>query len=411
MSTPFFPYLIVGGGPAGLMSAETLGQAALFEAMPSAGRKFLRAGVGGLNLTHSEALEQFLQRYRPSAPLEAPLRAFGPQQVIEWARALGVETFVGSSGRVFPKEMKASPLLRTWLKRLNAAGTVFHFSHRWSDIQADKEANWLLTFDTPQGQVQVKARQVLFSLGGGSWPRLGSTGGWVQALTRLGLEIAPLRPANCGFECDWSEHFRQRFDGAPLKTVGARFGAQEQIGEFIITREGVEGSLIYAFSAALRDAIEAQGQASLLLDLAPGWTEEKLTQRLALPRGSRSLASHLQKSVGLTGVKAGLLWETQPREVMLSAPALAAAIKSLPLRLLKPRPLAEAISSAGGLRFEGLTSHFMAKSHPGLFFAGEMLNWEAPTGGYLLTACLSTARWAAQAMLEGAGTSIPKEKK
>jgi len=398
MTIPFFPHLVIGGGPAGLMAAETLGQTQVFEAMPSVGRKFLRAGVGGLNLTHSEPLERFLQRYQPAAPLEAPLRAFGPQQVIEWARSLGVETFIGSSGRVFPKEMKASPLLRAWLERLSAAGTTFHLAHRWSGIQAEKDGTWLLQFDTPQGSAQIRAGQALIALGGGSWPRLGSTGSWVNLLQALGLEIAPLRPANCGFECAWSEHFRSRFDGAPVKTVCAHFAGREQTGEFIITREGVEGSLIYAFSSALRDAIEAENQVELLLDLAPGWSQEKLRQRLAQPRGSRSLASHLQKSVGLTGVKAGLLWETQPREVMLSPEGLAAAIKALPLRLERPRPLAEAISSAGGVRFEGLTRHFMAKSHPGLFFAGEMLNWEAPTGGYLLTACLSTARWAAQAM-------------
>lgn len=397
------PVAVIGGGPAGLMAAEALSAQGvavnLYEAMPTPARKFLRAGVGGLNLTHSEPLEQFISRYSRPERLAAMLQAFGPRQVVDWVHGLGFETFTGTSGRVFPVGMKASPLLRAWLQRLHAAGVAFHLRWRWVDMRPQTDGGLMLRFETPQGAAEIRACAVLLALGGGSWPQLGSTGGWVTILERLGVPVAPLEPSNCGFDVDWSPIFREKFEGAPLKTVRLSFGGQTRQGEFIITREGVEGSLIYWFSAALREKIKQDGQAVAHLDLAPGWTLEKLTQRLRLPRGSRSFSSHLRKTVGLAGVEAALLRELLPRETFNHPERLAAAIKALPLPLRRPRPLAEAISSAGGIRFEALDEHLMLKALPGVFCAGEMLDWEAPTGGYLLTGCFSTARWAAQGIL------------
>jgi uncharacterized flavoprotein (TIGR03862 family) len=395
---------VIGGGPAGLMAAETLAQAGLavhlYEAMPSVGRKFLRAGVGGLNLTHSEPLEAFIARYSQPARLEPLLRSFGPHEMIAWLKGLGFESFTGTSGRVFPVGMKASPILRAWLKRLADAGVVFHTNHKWMDVIPEKQRQAMtFAFDTPEGCQTVQADAVLLALGGGSWPRLGSTGGWIPLLEAHGVEVARLRPANCGFDVAWTDVFKTRFDGAPLKAVTVTFNGICKQGEFIVTKDGVEGSLIYALSAPIRDAIEQNGQALILLDLAPDWTIDKLIQRLSLPRGSRSMSSHLEKTVAIKGVKAGLLWEFVPREDFQSPERLAAAIKSLPVPLLRPRPLAEAISSAGGVRFESLDEDLMLKALPGVFCAGEMLDWEAPTGGYLLTGCMSTGRWAAQGML------------
>jgi len=419
---------VIGGGPAGLMAAETLARAgaqvAVYEAMPSPGRKFLRAGVGGLNLTHSEPREAFLARYGSRrAQLEPMLNAFGPEEMRAWAQGLGVESFVGSSGRVFPAGMKASPLLRAWLKRLDEAGVVFHTGYRWTGVEEDiheghevhedfkdpSRAPWhrpsgqvsrALRFETGDGAKIVTADAVILALGGGSWARLGSDGGWVPLLAECGVRIAPLRPANCGFDVAWSEHFKAKFDGAPLKTVVASFKELRQQGEFIITKEGVEGSLIYALSAPLRDEIEAAGSATLTLDLAPGWTQARLAEALARPRGSRSISSHLEKTVGLKGVKAGLLWEFVAREDFADADKLSAAIKSLPIPLAAPRPLDEAISTAGGVSFESLDERLMLKALPGVFCAGEMLDWEAPTGGYLLTACMATGRWAAEGSMK-----------
>lgn len=373
----------------------------LYDAMPSLGRKFLRAGVGGLNLTHSEPLETFLSRYGARLdPLEPMLRAFGPQQMLEWAGDFGFETFVGTSGRVFPVGMKASPLLRAWLNRLEQAGVRFHPGHRWVGITPPQGQGILLHFETAEGPQTIRPDAALLALGGGSWPRLGSTGGWVPILRQLGVPVAPLRPANCGFDVDWSEHFKTKFDGAPLKSVAVTFGSLRKQGEFIVTRDGVEGSLIYALSAPIRDAIEADGAVVISLDLAPDWSLEKLTARLSAPRGSRSVSSHLEKTVAIRGVKAGLLWEFVAREDFSSPENLAAAIKSLPIPLLRPRPLAEAISSAGGVDFAALDTHLMLKTLPGVFCAGEMLDWEAPTGGYLLTACMSTGKWAAHGILQ-----------
>ncbi len=404
---------IIGGGPAGLMAAERLAQVGLevhiYDAMPSLGRKFLRAGVGGLNLIHSEPRDAFLARYSQPERLAPMLRTFGQEQMIQWAKELGFETFTGSSGRVFPVGMKASPILREWLKRLTDAGVVFHTNHKWVGF-ADSKVSRLSTlqrqetlesilFDTPDGPQTVPADAALLALGGGSWPKLGSTGGWIPILEALGVPVAPLRPANCGFDVAWTDVFKTKFDGAPLKSVTVTFGEICKQGEFIVTKDGVEGSLIYALSALLRDEIEQNGQAVIHLDLAPDWTQEKLVNRLRLPRGSRSMGSHLEKTVAIKGVKAGLLWEFVPREDFQSPAKLAAAIKSLPIPLTRPRPLAEAISSAGGVRFEALDERLMLKAAPGVFCAGEMLDWEAPTGGYLLTGCMSSGRWAANGIL------------
>ena len=384
------------------MAAETLigsgAQVTVYDAKASVGRKFLRAGVGGLNLTHSESFEPFLNRYAARRPqLEPMLKAFGPEDVRTWAQALGFESFIGSSGRVFPMGMKASPLLRAWLKRLADAGVQFRTGCRWTGFSFDLPAR-ALCFDALKEEI-IQADAVILALGGGSWARLGSDAAWVPLLAAQGVVIAPIRPANCGFNVAWSAHFKTKFDGAPLKTVVATAGSISQQGEFIVTKDGVEGSLIYALSALLRDQIESAGSTILTLDLAPGWTQARLAEALARPRGSRSLGSHLEKTVGLKGVKAGLLWEFVPRDDFADPQKLAAAIKALPIPLIATHPLDEAISTAGGVSFESLNDHLMLKELPGVFCAGEMLDWEAPTGGYLLTACLSTGRWAAQGAL------------
>lgn len=390
---------VIGAGPAGLMAAEVLAQAGLavqvFEAKPSAGRKLLVAGKGGLNLTHSEPLEAFLGRYGGRrAWLEPLLRAFGPAELRQWAAGLGVETFVGSSGRVFPQNMKAAPLLRAWLARLRAAGVQFHFRQRWLGWDEQRA----LRFETPAGEQRLAAAATVLALGGGSWPKLGATGEWVSLLLAQGIDVAPLRPANCGFDVDWSEHFRARFAGQPVKNVVLSFGGpQGQVfhrqGEFVVTGYGVEGSLIYAASAPLRDALETQGQAALALDLAPAWQLSELAARLERQmQGGRSLSSALEKAIRLTGVNAGLVYEFVPPADRRDAHRLAGWIKDLPVPLRAARPLAEAISSAGGVCFEALDERLMLRALPGVFCAGEMLDWEAPTGGYLLTGCLATGR-------------------
>ena len=391
---------IIGGGPAGLMDAEVLIQAGLrvdlYEAKPSVGRKFLVAGKGGLNLTHSEPLEQFLTRYAARRPqLEPLLKDFGPEQVRQWAQGLGIETFVGTSGRVFPVGMRTYPLLHAWLERLRLAGVTFHLRHQWLGWNADNS----LRFATPDGEISVQAAAVILALGGGSWPQTGSTGAWVPLLAERGIPVNPLKPANCGFDVAWTEHFRMRFAGHPLKAVVLSFTDSHgqsfhQPGEFIITETGVEGSLIYACSALLRDEIAANGQAVLRLDLAPGWTHARLLERLSRPRRARSMSSHLERSIGLKGVKAGLLWEFVPRADFADPENLALAIKDLPIPLIAARPLEEAISSAGGVCFEALDEQLMLRLLPGVFCAGEMLDWEAPTGGYLLTACFASGRTA-----------------
>jgi uncharacterized flavoprotein (TIGR03862 family) len=389
---------VIGGGPAGLMAAEAAAAGGLrvdvYDAMPSVGRKLLLAGKGGLNLTHGEPLEPFLSRYGSRrAVLEPLLAEFGPAELRAWAKGLGVETFVGSSGRVFPAEMKAAPLLRAWLRRLRERGVGFHVRHRWQGWDADGA----LRFDTPEGSRSVRADAVVLALGGGSWARLGSDGAWGPRLEARGIPVRPLRPANCGFDVGWSGHFAGRFAGQPVKPVAAAFtdgqGAEHRRqGEFVVTATGIEGSLIYALSAPLRDTIEATGAALLTLDLAPGRELSRLAEALSRPRGSRSMANHLKRAAGIEGVKAGLLREILPAEDFADPGRLAAAIKALPLRLAAPRPLDEAISSAGGVTFEALDERLMLKYLPGVFCAGEMLDWEAPTGGYLLTACFATGR-------------------
>jgi uncharacterized flavoprotein (TIGR03862 family) len=390
--------VIIGGGPAGLMAAEVASRAGLpvhlYDAMPSVGRKFLLAGKGGLNLTHSEPYPDFLARYGSRREQIAPLLdTFGPDDLRAWAADLGVETFVGTSGRVFPTEMKAAPLLRAWLHRLREAGVVFHVGHRWLGWDGDGS----LRFATRNGEICVQAEATVLALGGGSWPKLGSDGGWVPLLAARGVSIAPLRPANCGFDVAWTEHFRSRFEGQPVKPAAIHFTDAAgrdyaQQGEFIVTASGVEGSLIYALSAPIRDTIEATGRAVIHLDLAPDWSEERLVERLSQPRGKRSVSNHLKRAVNLDGVKTGLLWEYLDRAIFYDPQRLAGAIKGLPIPLVAPRPLAEAISTAGGIPFEALDEHLMLRALPGVFAAGEMLDWEAPTGGYLLTASFASGR-------------------
>jgi len=393
---------IIGGGPAGLMAAEVLSQSGvqvdLYDAMPSVGRKFLLAGVGGMNITHSEAPEPFLSRYGARrAQIEPLLAAFGAAELREWIHGLGIDTFVGSSGRVFPSDMKAAPLLRAWLKRLREAGVALHTRQRWLGWQTDGS----LRIASPDGERSVSADAVLLALGGGSWARLGSNGAWVPLLQQRGVAIASLRPANCGFEVTgWSAFFQSKFAGAPLKTVAAGLAGEPlRQGEFVLTATGIEGSLIYALSSAIRERIDATGTATLHLDLLPGKSLPSITAALAKPRGSRSMAKHLHSQVGIDGAKAGLLRELAPAEAFAEPARLAAALKALPLTLIKPRPLDEAISSAGGVPFEALDERLMLRQLPGLFCAGEMLDWEAPTGGYLLTTCFASGRVAGLGIL------------
>ena len=398
---------VIGGGPAGLMAAEILAQGGvqvdLYDAMPSVGRKFLLAGVGGMNITHSEPFDAFLSRYGARASAIKPLLdAFPPDVLCEWIHGLEVETFVGSSGRVFPKDMKAAPLLRTWLHRLRESGVRFHVRYRWLGWSEDGA----MRFSTPQGDMKVQADAVVLALGGGSWAKLGSDGGWAPLLSQRGVEIAPLLPSNCGFDVagGWSEHLRTRFAGQPLKTVALRFTDAsgktiERRGELMLSDTGIEGSLVYAVSAPLRDTIAARGAVTVQLDLAPDKTLDRVIAEVAHPRGARSLSSHLQSRAGIKGAKMALLREILSAEQLNDPVKLAHAIKSLPITLEAPRPLDEAISSAGGVRFEALDGNLMLRSLPGVFCAGEMLDWEAPTGGYLLTACFASGRAAGQGAL------------
>ena len=404
---------VIGGGPAGLMAAEVLLQGGasvdLYDAMPSVGRKFLLAGKGGLNLTHSEPIEPFVARYAARAPQVAPwLADFSPQDLRDWAAALGVSTFVGSSGRVFPAEMKAAPLLRAWLHRLRGAGLRLHMRHRWTGW-AEADAPTTLRFDTPSGATLVQADAVLLALGGASWARLGSDGAWLPWLRGRGVAVAALQPANCGFDVGWSPYFSQRFAGTPIKPVRLHFDdgqgpAFDRQGEFVITAGGIEGSLVYAASARLREAIVRDGSATLQLDLLPGRSLDQLRSALAKGRGARSLPNHLKEHAGLDGAKAALLrerWGADElrRRVAQDAAGLAAELKAWPITVTAARPIDEAISSAGGVRFEALDGQAMLTALPGVFCAGEMIDWEAPTGGYLLSASLASGRAAARGVL------------
>jgi len=405
-----FRVAIIGGGPAGLMAAEVLGQAGvnvdLYDAMPSVGRKFLLAGVGGMNITHAEDYAAFVSRYAERAgDLRPLLDAFSPDSLREWIHGLGIDTFVGSSGRVFPSDMKAAPLLRAWLKRLRESGVQLHTRQRWLGW----DEHGALRIAGPQGETQVEADATLLALGGGSWARLGSDGAWVPLLQNRGIAIAPLQPANCGFEvAGWSEHLREKFAGAPLKTVSLALpGEAPRKGEFVLTATGIEGSLVYALSAPIRNTINRDGVATVLLDLLPDRTLTQIASALARPRGSQSMAKHLHRQLKFDGVKAALLRELTDATTFQAPQALAAAIKALPIRLVRPRPLDEAISSAGGVPFEDLDEGLMLRRLPGVFCAGEMLDWEAPTGGYLLTACFASGRAAAEGMLRWLRANVP----
>ena len=380
------------------MAAETAVAAGIdvevYERMGSVGRKFLVAGKGGLNLTHSEPLAEFVGRFGArQGEITEWLRILDAAGLREWASGLGVETFVGSSGRVFPADLKAAPLLRGWVRRLRAQGVRFHVQHRWLGWTNDGA----LRFSSAAGEHVVSADALVLALGGGSWPVLGSDGSWQEILRSRDVDVASLQPANCGFDVQWTPFLRQRHAGAPIKPVAIEWTAPggetlRRQGEFVLTESGVEGSLIYALSAGLRDAIAAEGSTTIRLDLAPGRDVARLSRDLARPRGSHSMAKHLHRNAAIDGAKAALLHEVLERTVFDDPARLAASIKSLPLRLLRARPLDEAISSAGGVRLEALDHQLMLKNLPGVFCAGEMLDWEAPTGGYLLTASFASGR-------------------
>jgi uncharacterized flavoprotein (TIGR03862 family) len=396
--TPIPRLAIIGGGPAGLMAAEVACAAGmavdLYDAMGSVGRKFLLAGKGGLNLTHGEPAARFVERYgERRVEIGRWLDAFDADALRAWARGLGVETFAGSSGRVFPTDLKAAPLLRGWLRRLRESGVVFHMHHRWLGWQA----HGALRFATPDGEREVSADATVLALGGASWPQLGSDAAWLSPLQHAGVDIAPLQPANCGFELAWSEHLSSRFGGAPLKPVVAHWidrngVAHSRQGEFVLSEYGIEGSLVYAIGAELREQIAECGAAALKLDLVPGYSQPVLAERLAAARGKHSIGDWLRRRAGLDAAKCALVFELTDKATLADPLALAAQLKALPLRLRAPRPVAEAISTAGGVRLEVLDEHLMLRARPGVFCAGEMLDWEAPTGGYLLTACFASGR-------------------
>ena len=439
--------IVIGAGPAGLMAAEVLAAAGtevhVMDAMPSAGRKFLLAGKGGLNLTHSDPPEIFVSRYGPRADTLAPLlAAFGAPQLRVWAQGLGVETFIGTSGRVFPADLKAAPLLRAWLQRLRAAGVQFHMRHRWLGwTESAAGATQALRFATPQGEVTLTSDAVVLALGGASWPQLGSDGAWAPLLAARGVPVQPLLPSNCGFEVaqaaaaqaeepvetrraflqellgqapaptpGWTPHFSSRFAGQPFKSVAIAFTntqgqSFQRRGEFVATATGVEGSLVYAVSALLRDEIAAHGSATFTLDLLPDKTPERVLAEVRHPRGARSLSSHLKSRLNLDGIKAAILYEMLGKDGMHEPERLAAAIKALPIRVVATRPVAEAISTAGGVPFEALDANMMLAPVPGVWCAGEMLDWEAPTGGYLLTACFASGYAAGQGVLRHLGVA------
>lgn len=397
---------IVGGGPAGLMAAEVLSNAGVqvdvFDAMPSFGRKFLLAGIGGLNITHSEDYAKFCTRYADRLPhLQTTLDLLPPERLCEWVHELGIETFVGTSGRVFPKEMKAAPLLRAWLHRLRGKGVRMHVRHRWQGWNGKGQ----LRFSTPNGFVEYSLRATVLALGGASWPKLGSDGAWVPWLRNAGVEVAELESANCGFEVSWSDYLREKFAGAPLKSVALKFTSLqgqviERQGEMVIGQHGVEGSLVYAFSREIRQRLNAQGDATFALDLLPGRSLDRVRAELAgWARSSQSMSSYFKNKLGIAGVKLALLHEVLGKDDFRNIDKVVATIKALPITVHAVRPIDEAISTAGGVRFESMNSNYMLTNKPGTFVAGEMLDWEAPTGGYLLTACFATGMAAGQGVL------------
>jgi uncharacterized flavoprotein (TIGR03862 family) len=392
--------IVIGGGPAGLMAAEVARAAGrevhLYDRMGSVGRKILIAGKGGLNLTHSESTTDFRRRYaESSAEVGRWLDGFDAAQLRQWAASLGVETVVGSSGRVFPANFKAAPLLRGWVRRLRRQGVVFHLHHRWLGWHEDGS----LRFAGPDGDISVPAAATVLALGGGSWARLGSDGRWTGCLAERGIDIVPLSASNCGFELAWSEHFQARFAGQPLKAVALALddgtgSCHFERGEFLLTDYGIEGALVYALSGRMRRAIQHTGRARLKLDLFPERSQQHLAQALARPRGKRSFGEFLRRSIGLKGVRAGVLRECCPSASELSAEDLAACLKALPLTVTAMRPIDEAISTAGGIDLRELNRQLMLEKLPGVFCAGEMLDWDAPTGGYLLTACFASGKLA-----------------
>jgi uncharacterized flavoprotein (TIGR03862 family) len=405
MSSPSKNVAVIGAGPAGLMAAEVLAQGGadvtVYDAMPSAGRKFLMAGRGGLNLTHSEPLPQFLARYREAAPhLQAAIDAFPPNALREWSEALGQETFVGSSGRVFPKAFKASPLLRAWLRRLDSLGVKLVLRHRWTGW----DEHGRLRFQTPDGPRTEEAAATVLALGGASWPRLGSDGSWVETLAAKGVNISRLRPANSGFTVAWSNIFRDRFEGQPLKGVTLTSGKNTMRGECIVTRTGIEGGAIYALSADLRETIDSSARAILHIALRPDLEANDLIAKLSAPKGKQSLSNFLRKAASLSPVAIGLLQEAAKASgAALSslAPAdLARLINAVPIELTGTAPIARAISTAGGISFDELDTDYMLRRLPGVFAAGEMLDWEAPTGGYLLQASFATGAAAGRGALK-----------
>jgi uncharacterized flavoprotein (TIGR03862 family) len=396
---------VIGAGPAGLMAAETLSRAGIavtvYDRMPAPGRKLLLAGRGGLNLTHSEGIDRFLMRYREAAPkLRGAIEAFPPSSLREWCEELGQETFIGTSGRVFPIAMKASPLLRAWLTRLTALNVGYRGRHRWAGWGEDGS----LLFDTPEGRVSVAADAAIFALGGASWPRLGTDGHWAAHFTARDIPITPLRPSNCGFTADFSDLFRARFEGHPLRGIELRFEGEAVRGEAVVTGTGLEGGPVYALSAPLRDAIERTGEAVLTVDLRPGLSAAVLERALSKPRGKQSFSNYLRKAAKLAPIAAGLLQEAALHNgtplSSMSAGGLAELIKAAPVRLTATGGIERAISSAGGIPFAELDERFMLRRMPGTFAAGEMLDWEAPTGGYLLQACFSTGLAAANGARE-----------
>ncbi len=391
------PVAVIGGGPAGLMAAEVLIAAGIsvdvYESMPTLGRKFLRAGLGGLNITHSELYQEFCSRYDDKQnQMQALLNDFPPEALRQWVHDLGIETFVGTSGRVFPKEMKAAPLLRAWVHRLRSSGVRFHLNHHWLGFDGDS-----LRFKCKEGEFSLTPGATILALGGASWPQLGSTGIWLPWLQGRGVETAPWQSANCGFDVKWSKHMQEKFAAAPLKSIALTFtdldGASEsRQGELLVKEYGVEGSLIYAFSKRLREYINVHGEATFTLDLLPGRIADRVLKEVSRPRGTRSLSRHLQGCLGNDSLKRALLYETLTGEQMADAPTLAKFIKALPVTVRSTRPVAEAISTAGGVCFNSLDDNLMIKNLPGVFIAGEMIDWEAPTGGYLLTGCFATGK-------------------